>query len=53
MQFHWRARAEWRPERWWLQLVGFGGSTRERRRDTRSTPVEISGLDACRELFGV
>jgi RimJ/RimL family protein N-acetyltransferase len=27
MQFHWRARAEWRPESWSLQLNGFDGPT--------------------------
>jgi RimJ/RimL family protein N-acetyltransferase len=27
MQFHWRARADWSPEAWSLQLIGFDGQT--------------------------
>lgn len=34
LQWHWRSRAEWKPEDWRLELVGYrpdGSETRERR----------------------
>jgi RimJ/RimL family protein N-acetyltransferase len=27
MQFHWQARADWKPDTWSLQLIGFDGDT--------------------------